>query len=105
MMHVHALQQVVADRLHGLHAQSVDVRRRVITREGRQVNARHSFQVPGCLERMILLGQMLQHKHKFHVVSAVIKLQFAYLPFFLCDFAALNFLGPFQHGLGVHSDL
>lgn len=50
-MHVHALQQVVADRLHGLHAQSVDVRRRVITREGRQVNARHSFQVPGCLEK------------------------------------------------------
>lgn len=49
IMHVHAPQQVVADWLRGLHAQSVDVRWRVITREGRQVDARRSLQEPGCL--------------------------------------------------------
>lgn len=65
IMHVHALQQVVADRLLGLHAQSVDVGRRVVTRECRQVDAGHSFQEPGCLGRKILLGHMsLMHKQQ-----------------------------------------
>lgn len=48
-MHAHALKQVVADWLHGLHAQSVYVRWRVVTRERRQVDARRSLQKPGRL--------------------------------------------------------
>jgi len=50
VVHVHCPQQVASDRLDGFQAQPVDVGRRVVSSERRQVDARDGLQQPGGLQ-------------------------------------------------------
>jgi len=66
-MHVHALQQIVTDGLCGLHTESMDIGRCVVTSEGRQINARDSFQQPGSLQYQCRSIKMASSSRSEHV--------------------------------------
>lgn len=49
VMHVHALQEVVSDRLHGFQTQTMNIGGRVISSQSGQVDTSDGFQQPGGL--------------------------------------------------------
>lgn len=58
-MHVHFLEVLILDGLDGLHAQPVDVGRRIVSGQSRQVDTCDGLQKPGSLQNGLTAVRLL----------------------------------------------